>query len=181
MCTIPQLKKSLLRTIQVLLFCIFGTIPVFAQHWDGKDLELSLSGGLKNFRNGNNFFTTYFISPRLGCFVVSGLEIEPELSFLVTSGSHPLYMLNGDVSYNFNTDKNGIPFVLVGYGLANTYPIIKNDIVVGVLNVGVGVKIFLEEGPTFRVEYRYQNFSSPSSNDEVRIHTVHFGFVILSQ
>jgi hypothetical protein len=177
--TKSHLKISLLRTIQILLLGVCVTELVSAQTWDRKDLEVSLSGSLYDFTSGD--LNAFFITPRLGYFVITGLEVEPELMFMFTPGSHPVYILNSDVSYNFNTNKKGVPFVLVGYGIANRYPIIKKDFAVGVLNVGVGVKFFLEEGPTVRLEYRYQKFSLSSSRDEVRIHTVHLGFVILSQ
>jgi len=93
-------------------------------------------------------------------------------------------MFNGNVSYNIIIDKRSIPFVLIGYGLTNTFPLItlplmEKDFNVGVLNVGLGVKIFLEKGPALRIEYRYQKFSSSYPQVEARIYTLQYGLIIL--
>jgi len=178
--TKSQLKIFLLRTIQVLLLGVCAGELVLAQMQEGKDIELSLSGGIQanGFRDPNNFF----ISSRVGCDVVKGLKLEPELMSVFASGLSPVYMFNGNVIYNFITNKRSIPFVLIGYGIANTFPFInwplkEKDFNVGVLNAGIGVKIFLEKGPAFRIEYRFQKFSSPEI--EARIYTLQFGSIIL--
>jgi len=180
--TKSQLQIILLRAIQILLLGVCSGELVLAQMQEGKDIELSLSGGIQatGFRGLDN----YFVSSRVGCDVVKGLKLEPELMSVFASESNPVYMFNGNVSYNFITNKRSTPFVLIGYGLANTVPLINSslmekDFSVGVLNVGVGVKIFLEKGPAFRIEYRFQKFSSSYPQVEARIYIIQFGLIIL--
>jgi hypothetical protein len=177
-----QLKIILLLTIQVLLLGVCATELVLAQSREGKEIELSFSGGIQNnsFRSPNNFF----FSSRVDYDVVKWLKLEPELMSVFASGSTPVYMFNGNVSYNFITDKRSTPFVLIGYGLANRFPfvnwlVMEKDFNVGVFNAGIGMKIFLEKGPAFRIEYRFQRFSSPDPQIEARIYTVQFGLIIL--
>lgn len=176
--TTSQLPPSLLRAIQVLILsaCIIGLAS--AQTQERKDKEVSLSGSYQSFTR--DYLKAFFISTRLGYSIAPGLELEPETMFMFAPEAHPVYMLNGNASYSFSTNKIGNPFILVGYGLANTFPIINNGRAVGVLNIGVGVKIFLEQGPTFRIDYRFQKFTSPSSSNQARFHTVHLGVVVFS-
>lgn len=130
----------------------------------------------------------------MGFFVYKGLEIEPEVLFMVGSGADPVYMLNGNISYNFISKGKVVTFLLAGYGLANTVPLlniplIRTDFTVGVLNLGFGIKSFLKDDIAIRVEYRYQNFTgqkeitnfyySYSEKVDTRIHTVQFGISIL--
>jgi opacity protein-like surface antigen len=103
-------------------------------------------------------------------------------------------MLNGNISYNFISKGKTVPFLLAGYGLANTVPLfniplIRTDFTVGVLNLGFGIKSFLKDDIAIRVEYRFQKFSgqkettdsyySYSQKVDTRIHTVQFGISIL--
>jgi opacity protein-like surface antigen len=142
-----------------------------------------------NMRWGNRS-----LSPRLGFFVNKGLEIEPEILFMVGSGADPVYMLNDNISYNFISKGKVVPFLLAGYGLANTVPffnlpLFRTDFTVGVLNLGIGIKSFLTDDIAIRVEYRYQNFTgqkeitnsyySYTEKVNTRIHSVQFGISIL--
>ena len=185
--------------MKLLLFMIIITIysaSIFAQPSEDKNKELSLSGSYQNISSGNSSGSSgaFLISPRLGFFVYKGLELEPEILFMVASGADPVYMLNGNISYNFISKGKVVPFLLVGYGLANTVPLfniplIRTDFTVGVLNLGIGIKSFLKDDIAIRVEYRYQNFSgqkettnsyySYSQKVDTRIHTVQFGISIL--
>lgn len=186
-----------MKTLQFLLIIALTSTSMLAQPREGKNKELSLSGSYQNFSSGSGSSSSsaFLISPRLGFFVVEGLELEPELLFLLSSGSDPVYMLNGNVSYNFLTQGKGIPFLLVGYGLANTVPVfnvpfIRTDFRVDVLNLGGGVKAFLSEDIALRLEYRYQKFTgqgvtvnyglmSVSQKVDARIHIVQFGLSVL--
>jgi hypothetical protein len=105
-------------------------------------------------------------------------------------------MLNGNVSYNFISTGKGVPFLLLGYGIANTIPFFnvpftKTNFRIDVLNIGGGIKIFLQEDIAVRLEYRFQkftgqgemynyNYSYYTSTQKVdtRINTVQFGFSI---
>ena len=158
---------------------------------------MSISGSYQNYSSEGSSGSSgaFLISPRFGFFVVEGLELEPELLFMVSSGSDPVYMLNGNISYNFTHSGTTVPFLLAGYGVANAIPFFnvplsKMDFTVGVLNLGAGTKIFFNENVALRVEYRYQSFNgentrvfagsfSYTEKVDLRIHTIQFGFSVL--
>jgi opacity protein-like surface antigen len=114
---------------------------------------------------------------------------------MLTGGSEPVYILDGNVSYNFVSSAKGVPFLLIGYGVANTVPFFnvpstRFDFRIGVLDLGGGLKVFFKEDVALRIEYRYQRFSGEGETTgygpysftqkvDTRIHTVHFGFSIL--
>ncbi len=113
---------------------------------------------------------------------------------MLSSGSDPVYMINGNVSYNFISTSRGVPFLLVGYGLSNTVPFFnvpftRTDFGVGVLNLGIGMKMFLKEDIALRVEYRFQKFTGEGETTtygtysytrkvDTRIHNVQIGISI---
>ncbi len=168
-----------------------------AQPREGRNIELSLSGSYQNISFGEDSKSSgaFLISPRVGFFVVKGLELEPEILLMAGSGESPVYVLNGLISYNFlSVAGKGVPFLLVGYGIANTtpffnVPMVQHDFTVSVLNLGGGVKAFLTEDVALRFEYRFQKFSGQgergygpytwTSEVNTQIHTVQFGFSIL--
>jgi len=170
-----------------------------AQPREGKTRELSVSGSYQRYSSGSSSSSSAFlISPRLGIFVHRGFEIEPEVLLMFATGA-TVYVLNGNVSYNFVGEGKAVPFLLLGYGIANTVPLFnipttKVEYSVGVLNVGAGVKAFLTEDIALRFEYRYQNFSGDGGTTnysfsgysysitrkiDVRLHTVQFGLSVL--
>jgi opacity protein-like surface antigen len=188
------------KTMKVLCsFIIFAvaTTSVSAQPREGKNKELSISGSYQNYSSEGEPGSSgaFLISPRFGIYVVDELELEPEILFLVGSGSDPVYMLNGNISYNFIHSGTTFPFVLAGYGIANTIPFFnvplgKTDFTVGVLNLGAGTKIFFDENVALRVEYRFQNLKGEHTRSfgdlftyteklNMRIHTIQFGFSVL--
>ncbi len=186
-----------MQTVQLALLAFLLATPSFSQIGEDRNKELSLSGSYQNIsRSGSSRNTSaLLISPRLGFFVHGGLEIEPEVIVMLGSGIDLVYMLNGNVSYNFSAGPNGVPFVLAGYGIANTVPLFnvpmtKTYYAVGVFNLGAGMKIFVAEDVAFRVEYRFQNFSgrgetsnyggySYTEKTEYTIHSMQFGFSVL--
>lgn len=186
-----------MKIARLMVIIVLTATTVHAQPREGKTRELSLSGSYQNYSSGNSSGSSgaFFISPRLGFFVLEGLELEPEILLLLSSGSVPAYLLNGNISYNFISAGKSVPFVLLGYGIANTVPLfnvpfLSTDFGVGVLNAGAGVKIFLKENIALRVEYRYQKFSGEGSTGiigfftytqrvDTRIHTVQFGLSVL--
>jgi hypothetical protein len=181
----------------VIAVAAFSAVSLLAQPREGKTKELGLSGMYQNYSTGSSSGNTsaLLISPRLGFFVVEGLELEPELFLLFPSSGDPVYVLNGNVSYNFKPDGNTLPFILLGYGYANTVPflnipLVKTDFGVGVLNLGAGIKAFLEEDIAVRFEYRYQQFRGEGETTvsgiyfytqkvDTRIHSVQFGLSVL--
>ena len=185
-----------MRTIQFLTLATFAVTSALAQPSEDLNKELSLSGAYQSFSSGSGSGSSsaFLLSPRLGFFVAGGLEIEPEFLVMFGSGSEAIYMLNGNLSYNFISAGKGVPFVLLGYGTANTIPVFnvptaRTGFGVGVLNMGAGVKAFLKEDIAIRFEYRYQQFSGEGEFDygyfsyrqkvDMNIHTVQFGLSVL--
>ncbi|MBI5474452.1 MAG: outer membrane beta-barrel protein [Ignavibacteriae bacterium] len=179
-----------------LLFVAF-VLSAQAQPREGKTRELSISGSYQNYSSGSGSSSSsaFLICPRFGIFVVQGLEVEPEfIAMLATGGS--AYVLNGNLSYNVIGAEKVVPFVLLGYGIANTLPLFnvpmtKYEFTVGVLNVGAGLKVFLRDDVALRLEYRFQNFKGEQKQHisgliysyarkvDTQLHTVQFGLSLL--
>lgn len=186
-----------MKTLQFMLLVTLTATSILAQPREGKTRELSLSGSYQNFSSGNSSGSSsaFLVSPRLGFYVTEGLELEPEMLLMFGSGSEPVYVLNGNVSYNFVSEGKGVPFLLVGYGIANTIPFFNVPFTstpfrVDVLNAGGGVKMFLTQDVAVRIEYRFQKFSgkgetvsygfvSFTREVDTRIHAVQFGLSVL--
>jgi hypothetical protein len=186
-----------MKMLPFMMIMVLAASSTPAQPREGKTRELSLSGSFQNYSSGNSpgSSSAFLVSPRLGFFVVKGLELEPEALLMLASGSDPVYVINANISYNFISSKKGVPFLLIGYGRANTVPffnvpMMHADFGVGVVNIGAGVKVYLSEDIALRIEYRFQNFygegetTGPASFSytekvDTRIHMVQFGLSVL--
>jgi hypothetical protein len=186
-----------MKTLLLMVIIMLATATSPAQPREGKNKELSLSGSYQNFSSGSSSGSSsaFLVSPRLGFFVVEGLELEPEALLMFASRSDPVYVINANVSYNFISSKKGVPFLLIGYGRANTVPFFNVPLMlthfgVGVVNLGAGLKVYLSEDIALRIEYRFQKFygqgettsyGSFSFTEKVdtRIHMVQFGLSVL--
>lgn len=186
-----------MKTILPLILTILTAVSSFGQPREGSNIELSLSGSYQHTSSGSssNGSGALLVSPRMGFFVWKGLEIEPELVCMFVSQNDPVYIFNGNVSYNFISGHRGVPFVLVGYGIANTVPffgvpLTRTTFAIKVLNVGAGLKVFLHEDVALRIEYRFQSFTgegeesvygyySYSHKVETEVHAVQFGLSVL--
>jgi hypothetical protein len=186
-----------MKLFAIALLAILITVPSFSQIREGKNNELSISGSFQNIseEDHSRSESAILISPRLGFFVTGGLEIEPEGVVMFGSGAGLSYMLNANVAYNFPGGKNGVPFLLAGYGYANAVPVFgvprySPNYGLGVLNLGAGMKIFFAEVVAVRLEYRFQNFNgtgetynygyySYTDDTDITFHTVQFGFSVL--
>jgi Outer membrane protein beta-barrel domain len=186
-----------MKIFQTIVIMVLAASALFAQPREGKNKELSLSGCYQNYSSGSGSETSgaFLLSPRLGFYVVKGLELEPEILLMFSSGTDPIYMFNGNVCYNFISQGKGVPFILIGYGISNTVPFFnvpftRTSFSIGVFNLGAGVKAYMNEDVALRLEYRYQRFSSRgttttygdySYSQEVntRIHTIQFGLSVL--
>jgi len=186
-----------MKLVRFMLIALLTATTLNAQPGEGRKRELSLSGTYQNFSSGTSSGSSnaFLFSTRAGFFVLEGLELEPEIMLLLSSGPVPVYLISGNISYNFISAGKGVPFVLLGYGIANTVPMfnvpfLSTDFGVGVLNAGVGAKTFLRENIALRVEYRYQKFSGEGRTGtdgfstftqrvDARIHTVQFGLSVL--
>jgi len=185
-----------MKIFRIVSLGLLASSTIFAQPDQAKKTELSLSGFYQNIstNNSSNTFGAFLVSPRVGYFVTEGLELEPELTFAVVSQSDPMYQINGNLCYNFNRSTQTIPFILVGYGIANTTPFLnvpfdKIDFSVGVLNLGIGIKSYVSSDVAVRVEYRFQKYSGQGEENyygysytntlSESVHTVQIGFCIL--
>lgn len=185
-----------MKTFCFISAIILVSITLSAQPREGKNVELSLSGSYQNYSSGSGSGSSgaLLLSPRAGFFLINGLELEPELLLMISSGSDPAYVLNANLCYNFLLEKKSIPFLLIGYGIANTTPFFnvpfgKTDFKIGVFNIGAGLKIFIDNNVAIRLEYRFQKYSgddvknsygySYTTKVDTRINTVQFGFSIL--
>ena len=191
------IRSNPMKAVCVTILIALATTSVSAQPRDGKMKELSLSGSYQNYDKGTSSGSTgaLLLSARLGFIAKFGLELEPEFLFMAGSRGDPVYVLNGNVAYNFVSSGRNVPFILIGYGIANTVPFLDvpsmvPGFMVGVLNIGGGFKVFLKEDIAIRLEYRFQKFSGNGEkinfgyyiydpSVDVRLHTVHFGISIL--
>ncbi len=128
-------------------------------------VEAGFSASLQSYSSGgSNSSTNILISFQLGFFPVEGFEIEPEVMLLAPNSGDALFAANANVAYNFNTGSKAYPFILVGYGIANSVPLfnipmMRYNFNSGVFNVGLGLKGFVAENVAIRIEYRFQKFS----------------------
>jgi hypothetical protein len=194
------------KTLFLVSFLLLAT-TTFAQIQNGK-VEVSASGSFGSYsttNKSNNYsydsdgITYLNTSFRLGYHISSGFEIEPELYSLFMEKAQPSFVISANILYNHNiADTKLYPFLLIGYGLGNSYPLLvipnayirnSNKFNVGCINVGLGLKYFLNDYVGLRVEYRYQRYSHSyddqyyynTQNGEYKInsHSVLFGFSIL--
>ena len=100
-------------------------------------------------------------------FVMQNIGIGAELIFTDGKGDQNTgYILNGIVEAAFPTPGGIIPFLNAGYGISNgSFPIdrlaIKDyeDVTLGVLNLGAGIRIPCGEKVFGKTEVRYQKFT----------------------
>ena len=189
---------GIMKTMAMLLIFLPASAQLLAQPDSGKTIELSLSGSFQSYSmsGSSSSSTAILLSPRIGFLVVQGLEIEPELSILLPSAGDAAYVLNGNICYNFDLTGKARPFVLAGYGISNAVPVFNipmfqtSKSTLGVLNIGLGMKVFITPDVALRCEYRFQEFTGEesfgygdiynfTSKIDTRIHTVEFGFTIL--
>ncbi len=186
-----------MKSIWSVIALLAAVLPAWGQPREGRSVEMSLSGSYQyvTLGTGSSGSGAFLVSPRVGYFVYGGLEFEPEIICMLSSRANPVYVLNGNVSYNFISSKRGVPFVLVGYGIANSIPLFgvpftRTSFVINVLNVGVGLKVFLHDDVAMRVEYRFQSYFGEGEESvygyyayahkvESEVHAVQFGLSVL--
>lgn len=159
--------------ILIVSFLLIST-TIFAQTEKGK-WELSISGWGGSYKAESSYKTSNFsyksevkgegaaLLLRSGYFLYNNFEIEPELQMTFAKYVQPSYSFNGNLSYNITFfSKKYVPFVLVGLGLANSFPrapyisIPESDrINLLLLNLGIGTKLFMDDNIAIRLEYRY--------------------------
>jgi hypothetical protein len=191
------IMRRLTIIISVLLL---GGTSGYTQTLDGKKIELSVSGSYQSssFEAGSSSGSSsgvVYLTPRIGFFLVRGLEFEPEASVVLGSGQSS-YILNGNLAYNFPIRQKDLFFLLAGYGFSNAVPLFNgipvgyggNSSSFGVLNLGAGLKVRATEDVALRLEFRHQRFEGTQDGSlyiggssvaiSYRVNTVAFGFSI---
>lgn len=183
-----------MRHMSPLIALLLLAVPLQAQFVPG-NVEASLSAGLQSIAGAGASSTNIMLSTRVGFFPVEQFEVEPE--FMIVKGENvtAMYMLNGNLAYNFKLPTGtASPFVLAGYGITNSFPIFNllfqnYDTTIGVLNLGIGLKILVAKNVAVRIEYRYQKFTGEKTstlfgytstmNVDLTNHTVNVGFSVI--
>jgi hypothetical protein len=161
--------------------------------------EISISGAYVHISEGSGGEGSGFltVTPRIGWFVWKGLEIEPEVYFVASSTGSLYYALNGNVSYNFSVQRGAVFFLLVGYGFGTLIPMGSlggvglESTMLGLVNIGGGLKIMAADNVAFRIEGRYIQatgeqsidygigaYSYPTRSIDTRVLNILFGFSI---
>ena len=186
------MKKSLIITLIAL-----SGASALSQPVAGKKFEVGFSGGYQSFSSDNSSSSgVLLLTPRVGYFAFEGIEIEGEGTFAI-GGVSTSYLFNANVSYNFPIQARAFPFLLVGYGVADSVPVFNipsftyDQSTLHVLNLGVGFKVLVADNVSMRIEYRYQKFTGtqqPTTVDsfyqiagqavDVRLASVFAGFSV---
>jgi len=155
-----------MRTFCAGLVTILVVPLASAQERFERKAELGVSGAWQSYSQStvSPSSSLLFLSGRVGIFVVAGLEIEPEFTTLISGRSNSLYAINANLCYNFETPGRVVPFVLAGYGFANTIPVVnlptfETQNTVNILNLGAGMKFHFTSRVALRLEYRFQSYS----------------------
>ncbi|MDH7605232.1 MAG: outer membrane beta-barrel protein [Melioribacter sp.] len=192
------MKKSFL-----IIFIIFFSYISFAQI-ESKRFEISASGSLGSVssksESGDYTYESearlYFNSfIRAGYFLHGGFEFEPEFYTFLTEGGKPSFVVSANIAYNQQIGETKFyPFLLIGYGLGNSYPFLtmtnsyirmSDEFDVGCLNAGFGLKYFINNSIAIRTEFRYQRFhdeikgSFYTQEHTIKINSLLIGFSIL--
>lgn len=165
------------------MVALFGIAPALFSQTDSGSWEMSLSGYLSSESATYELSTPagkfadkseqkYLkLSLRAGYYLVAGLALEPEISWFAADGVAPAFSLSGNLAYNFRIPQSPVaPFVLAGFGKANSIPFVQGLILrtsdkfdVDVFNLGAGAKFFLAKSVAFRAEYRFQRYHAENS------------------
>ena len=183
-----------MKLILPFLLLMLAPFPLQAQYGPGT-VETSFSLSLQSMSGSGSSVTNILASGRVGFFLVQGLEIEPEITLLKPENLDVMYVLNGNLAYNFTLPAgNAAPFVLAGYGITNSVPIFglplsHIDMTIGVLNLGVGMKVKIVERAALRVEYRFQKYTGEDTRTsgtftstttvDLTMHTLGVGFSLM--
>lgn len=148
-----------MKSFIFLMLLVFSTSLSFAQISNGR-IELSANGSLGSVSSSTNsyegearaYLTT---SIKAGYIFYQGLEIEPELYTLIAEKSKPSFLISSNLVYNKNISETTLfPFLLIGYGIGNSFPFlttsnafirISNEFDVKCLNAGFGIKYYFND------------------------------------
>lgn len=169
--------KKLAVVFSILLL---STVSLMAQVEKGK-FELSVSGTFGSVSSKSEYTSGSYkssqesdavnyavIAFRPGYYIIDGLEFEPAIFMTAIETTEPSFSLSGNLAYNFTIPNSiVVPFVLAGYGVGNAIPVLNNTLTgrssdkmdIGLLNLGLGAKVFVSQKAALRVEYNYQRSS----------------------
>ena len=164
----------------VLLVVLFAlAVPANAQFKKG-DFELTLLGDLGSVswestlsysffegRTSTDDGTTKYAYLALtpGYYIIDGLSVELELGLMAIEKMKPAQHVIGNVSYTHTFDESIFaPFARIGYGVSNSIylPMLRipgresDKLDIGILNMGLGLKIRLGDVAVFRSEINYK-------------------------
>jgi opacity protein-like surface antigen len=206
------MKNSFLLKVLALLFAvqIFASGQTQSTIFNQASWELNLTGSLGsisstseysysssyyNFGGSDSESRSYFqfgIIPAY--YLIDGLAIEPEINILTVEKAKPSYLLIGNLAYTLKVGSDRVfPFIRAGYGITNSLQIpvngdlsrMSDNMDIGVLNLGAGVKTLLTENILLRTEINYRKFSYSSGDDfysysmDVSSVALVFGFSVL--
>jgi hypothetical protein len=152
--------KKLLVCLAVLL--LLGATFAMSQPVPGKKFEFSTAFSFSSIKvSGSTDSDTFLSLPvRVGYYILKGLELEPELMLAKFDHNDVAFNLNGNLSYNFKTSGQLVPFLLAGAGFGNGVAL--GVLVEGgtstnatLLNAGGGVKYVIGNSGAIRLEYRF--------------------------
>jgi len=132
---------------------------------DGKNFELGTAMSFASYKwaDGGESSSMANIFLRAGWFIWGGLEIEPELMMTKFEGSDAVFVLSGNLAYNFRFGGKMVPFVLAGFGFGNGLGLAGiveggSSIDSTLLNFGGGLKYIIGSSAALRLEYRFSHY-----------------------
>jgi opacity protein-like surface antigen len=170
---------------------VFASLSAWAQPQKG-DFEIGLSGTGGSLKheitsdyesfNDSNTLNYLMLFTRPAYYVVPQFSIEPEIIWAIADQEETSLEVSVNVAYNiFLKNPQFVPFIFAGYGRGNS--MILNNMAlykstdgldVSVFNVGAGLKTFVGEHVSLRVEYRYQNRQAESKGGVYDHGVIHF-------
>lgn len=151
--------------IAVVLLAFLPCVGTLAQPRKGyKEVSASPSFWSVNEKEGDESQQLLNIPVRVGYFVTSRLEIEPEFILTIPGeGEGPGILIMGNLAYNFPAEDNVYPFFLLGIGFGNSVNVLSfaadQDISVTAFNFGLGLKASINSSVALRAEYRFTHYS----------------------
>lgn len=127
-------------------------------------VEISTAASIHVLAASGQTETLLNIPVRLGWFTSANVSVEAEFIATIVENNDAGLIASGLVVFHIPSSAQTKPFILIGYGMANSIHLAgvlaagDRGETVGVVNLGAGFKSFLGEHVAFRVEYRYQRF-----------------------
>jgi hypothetical protein len=180
--TIGGKTMRFLQTFFMVLSVIFLLTGNGLAQTEKGDKEISGSASFTLVSEYGESSFNICVAGRMGFFITRHFELEPEVVISINNAGTPGYIFSGNLAYHLTPDKKAVPFILVGFGISNTLPVLHNVVVCGcedetvkLFNAGVGVKVFVKKTIALRTEYRLNYFF-----DEGWHRTYHYGLFGIS-